>query len=261
MRVESWPESPTQWRTLRVFVMTCDACYAPGLTARSNRGLAPSERKLRTPLTFVRSTIPIVALALFLAPGARSHGEATPVSITIVCLGDSLTEGFGVSEEEAYPAILETRLRALGYPKARVVNKGLSASTSASGVRRLQQQLPVRPNILVLELGINDGLRGVPLAEIRNNLAETIALAKKNHIRVLLAGMQLPPSEQTSYARDFQHLFEAVATEQQIPLIPFFLEDVANRPDLNLPHSLHPNARGYQTVADTVLKYVLPLLQ
>ena len=196
----------------------------------------------------------LLALLLLAAPPAA--GART----TIVCLGDSLTEGYGVDPQRAWPALLEQRLRELGHGEVRVVNAGISGATSASAVSRLRWQLKARPDVLILALGANDGLRGLDLAQTRRNLGEAIALAKQSGLRVLLAGMKIPPNYGPDYTRDFERLFPELALREGVPLIPFLLEGVAADPSLNLPDGIHPNARGYERVVETVLERLLPLL-
>jgi acyl-CoA thioesterase-1 len=189
--------------------------------------------------------------------GPLGAASAEPV---ILCLGDSLTEGFGVAPEHSFPSLLERRLRAAGRPEARVINAGISGSTSASAAARLRWQLRAEPDLLILALGANDGLRGVDLSTTRRNLDEAIALASSAGVRVVLAGMKLPPNYGPAYTRGFESLFPELARQHGIPLIPFLLEGVAARPELNLADGIHPNARGYERVVENVLAVLLPLL-
>jgi acyl-CoA thioesterase-1 len=177
----------------------------------------------------------------------------------IVCLGDSLTEGFQVRPGQSYPALLETRLRDLGHD-VRVVNAGISGSTSASGASRLRWQLRAKPDILILGLGGNDGLRGLALESTRENLSRTIDMAQSEGVAVVLAGMQIPPNYGPDYTREFEAIFPALAKQHQVPLIPFLLEGVAAKPELNLADGIHPNPDGYVLVVDNVMPSVLPLL-
>jgi acyl-CoA thioesterase-1 len=205
-----------------------------------------------------------VALALSLATGALAYpgpaGGGEPGELVILCLGDSLTEGYGVAPEHSYPELLAQRLRGLGYARLRIINAGISGSTSASGVARLKWQLRAKPDFLILELGGNDGLRGIDLLSTRKNLSATIALAKSGEVEVLLAGMKIPPNYGPEYTRDFEALFGELAREHGVALIPFFLEGVAGHPDLNLPDGIHPTAEGYQIVVQNLLESLLPLL-
>jgi acyl-CoA thioesterase-1 len=192
-------------------------------------------------------------LALLASPPAAG-------ATTILCLGDSLTEGYGVDPRSAWPALLEQRLRDLGRSDVRVVNAGISGATSASAVSRLRWQLRARPDVLILALGANDGLRGLDLEQTRRNLGEAIALAKQSGLRVLLAGMKIPPNYGPAYTRDFERLFPDLAEREGVALIPFLLEGVAADPRFNLPDGIHPNAAGYERVVETVLERLLPLL-
>jgi acyl-CoA thioesterase-1 len=197
-----------------------------------------------------------LGLALLLAGGARAPGAP----IKVLCLGDSLTEGYGLAEDEAYPALLEQRLHRAGRDEVRVINAGISGSTSASGVARLRWQLRGHPQILVLALGANDGLRGLDLEATRAYLSEVIELARARGLVVLLAGMRLPPNYGADYTRQFEQMYAGLARQHRVPLIPFLLEGVAGDPELNLSDGIHPNARGHEIVADTVYRYLLPLL-
>lgn len=202
----------------------------------------------------------VCASALWLL--ALPSGPATSADpVVVLCLGDSLTEGFGVAPEYSFPERLEGRLRESGHPNARVVNAGISGSTSASGLSRLRWQLRAKPAVLVLALGANDGLRGIDLASTRKNLSETIALAKAKGVAVLLAGMKIPPNYGLRYSGDFEALFPALAREHEVALIPFLLDGVAARPELNLPDGVHPNSVGYERVTANVLEHLLPLLR
>ena len=205
--------------------------------------------------------VPVVAigaalLSLFLAASgaARADGERV-----VVCLGDSLTEGYGLAPEQAYPRLLERLLRVEGRD-VRVVNAGISGSTSASAVARLRWQLRSDPDVVVIALGGNDGLRGVDVAATEANLSEAIALAVEHGAAVLLAGMKLPPNYGHEYTEAFEALFPALAAKHEVALLPFLLEGVAADPELNLPDGIHPNARGTEVVARNVHDALLPLL-
>jgi acyl-CoA thioesterase-1 len=178
----------------------------------------------------------------------------------VVCLGDSLTEGYQVEPEHAYPAIVESRLADRGWPDIEVVNAGISGSTTASAVSRLRWQLRRKPDVLVLALGANDGLRGIAPETTKINLAAAIDLAKTEGLIVLLAGMKLPPNYGTEHTEAFERIFVDLAADNGVALIPFLLDGVATDPELNLPDGIHPTARGYSIVADTVIEYLVPLL-
>jgi acyl-CoA thioesterase-1 len=199
--------------------------------------------------------VALLLLALLALPAAaRTDGERV-----VVCLGDSLTEGFGLAPEQAYPHLVETRLRA-GGRSVRVVNAGISGSTSASAAARLRWQLKAEPDVVVIALGGNDGLRGVDVTATETNLSEAITLAKASGARVLLAGMKLPPNYGPEYTEAFEALFPTLAARHDVALLPFLLEGVAADPELNLPDGIHPNARGAEIVARNVHDALLPLL-
>lgn len=182
--------------------------------------------------------------------------------LRILCLGDSLTEGYMLSPNEAWPALVEKELRAKGY-KVNLINAGTSGSTAASGPSRLKWHLrgKDRPDIMILALGANDGLRGLDLASTKKNLSTTIQQAKAVGMTVLLAGMRMPPNYGDSYTAAFQKLFVDLASEEKIPLIPFLLAGVGGEPKLNLADGIHPNAEGYKIIAKTVLEHLEPMLQ
>ncbi|HYC00952.1 MAG TPA: arylesterase [Candidatus Limnocylindrales bacterium] len=204
-------------------------------------------------LTATLSAPPALALE---APPQTGTGKPL-----VVCLGDSLTEGYGLPPEQAYPALVEKELRASGYPHIEVVNAGVSGSTSASAVARLKWQLRRKPDILLLALGANDGLRGIDLSQTKKNLAEAIDLAKDNGVVVLLAGMLLPPNYGRDYTQTFQKMYTDLAREKNVALLPFLLEGVAADSTKNLPDGVHPNASGYEIVARNVTRHLRPLLE
>ena len=178
---------------------------------------------------------------------------------TLAVLGDSLTAGFGIGREEAFPALLQERLRREGYDY-RVVNAGVSGDTTAGGLRRVDWVLRTRPSIVIVALGGNDGLRGLSVDAMRENLEEIIARIRASGARVLLAGMRVPPNYGGEYARAFAAAFPAVARKAGVSLMPFLLDGVAGDPGLNQPDGIHPNARGQQVVAARLWPYLTPLL-
>jgi acyl-CoA thioesterase-1 len=199
-------------------------------------------------------------MLLGVALASAAFAEKAARQKVVLCLGDSLTEGYGLAEDQAFPAVLEARLHAQGRKDVRVVNAGISGSTSASAVSRLRWQMRAKPDILILELGANDGLRGVSIEDTRKNLAAAITMAKQQRVVVLLAGMQMPPNYGPEYTRDFGRVFHELAEELEVALIPFFLEGVAGQPKLNLPDGIHPTAEGYRIVVENLLPHLLPLL-
>lgn len=185
---------------------------------------------------------------------------AEPAPRTIVALGDSLTFGQGVARRQSWPALLQRRLDKEGVGW-RVVNAGVSGDTTAGALRRLGSVLGLKPAIVILALGANDGLRGLPLDEMEKNLARTIEGLRKAGARVVLAGVKLPQNYGENYRMRFEAVFERLAEKYELPFIPFLLEGVATKPELNLDDGIHPNAKGYKRVADTVWKTLKPLLE
>ncbi|MDA9951510.1 arylesterase [Oligoflexaceae bacterium] len=179
----------------------------------------------------------------------------------VLCLGDSLTEGYGVAKKDSYPSQVE---RLISKNKSiEVINGGISGATTAGSLKRLNWHLKgkKKPDVLILALGANDGLRGQDVENSRKNLEETITLAKKNNIKVLLAGMKMPPNYGNKYTRAFEKMFPEMAKKFSLPIIPFLLEGVAAEKNLNLPDGIHPNPRGYAIVAKNVVKHLMPLLE
>ena len=177
----------------------------------------------------------------------------------IVALGDSLTEGFGVSKEEAYPFLVEKELFGKGHA-VKLINAGISGSTSASAASRLKWYIRSQPDIIILALGGNDGLRGLSVAHMKKNLSKAIELAQSEKIQVLLSGMQIPLNYGTRYTESFRKVFHELAELYKLPIIPFLLKDVGGIPSLNQPDGIHPNPEGHQIIAATVLKHLEPLL-
>lgn len=178
----------------------------------------------------------------------------------IVVLGDSLSAGYGLLELQAYPALLQDKLNVEGYGWE-VVNAGISGDTSAGGLQRLDWALnqgDVR--ILLVALGANDGLRGLPVSEMKKNLAAIIAGAQETRISVLLAGMEAPPNFGPEYTVSFRQVFRDLARQYKVTLLPFLLDKVAGEPSLNLPDGIHPNAGGSHIVADTVWNVLKPMV-
>lgn len=172
---------------------------------------------------------------------------------TILFLGDSLTEGYRLSKEEAYPYLVEQKLKAK-HPQIKVINGGVSGATTASGLKRLDWYLKAKPDIMVLALGANDGLRGLKLDQTEKNLSLVIEKARARDMDVIIAGMKMPTNYGEPYRTNFEKLFENLAKKYKVKLIPFLLEGVGGDPKLNLPDGIHPNAKGYEIVAKNVLE-------
>ncbi len=203
--------------------------------------------------------------SFFILVGLVAILAISPLSITantkILVLGDSLTAGFGLEKYEAFPHLLNQELIKLGYTDIEVINGGFSGSTSASAIKRMRWYLKIKPDILILELGANDGLRGHKIESIKKNLEEAIRLALDEGMKVILAGMRMPKNYGNDYTNRFEAIYRSLAEEYPIILIPFLLEDVAGIPDLNLADGIHPNPRGHEIVSKTVLQYVIPLVK
>jgi acyl-CoA thioesterase-1 len=186
------------------------------------------------------------------APQAPNAPHAPDPRPRIVCLGDSLTAGYGLpSAAEAYPALLEKKLRDAGLD-FEVINAGVSGDTSAGGLRRLDWSLQGDVRVLLVALGGNDGLRGLAPTELKANLSAIIDKAEARHVKVLLLGMEAPPNFGDRYTRDFRAVYRDVATERHVALIPFFLNGVAGITTLNQADGIHPTAEGQRRIADTI---------
>lgn len=179
----------------------------------------------------------------------------------ILFFGNSLSAGYGIEQEDAFPGLVAHRLDSLGLDY-RVINGGLSGETTASGLSRLEWFLEEEPEIFILELGGNDGLRGIELSETKRNLKAMIQLVEKTYpeTKILLAGMQIPPNMGQEYSEGFKKMYFEVAEEENVTLIPFLLEGVAGDPKLNLPDGIHPTEEGHKIVFETIWDYIEPLL-
>jgi acyl-CoA thioesterase-1 len=198
----------------------------------------------------------VVALTLAAALAATPSPGAD--TLKVVALGDSLTSGHGLARGHAYPAVLEASLREAGLPFT-VLNHGLSGDTTAGGVRRLEAALRDKPHILIVALGANDGLRGVPVATVRRNLEQIIERAQAEGVTVLLCGMDALPLYGWQYTVDFHNVYPELAKKYNVPLVPFLLAGVvANQPML-LPDMIHPNAAGAKLIAANIWPYLQPL--
>lgn len=177
----------------------------------------------------------------------------------IVAFGDSLTAGLGVAADETYPAELQRRLDARGL-RYRVINAGVSGETTAGGLRRVPWVLRSKPEIVILELGANDGLRGLRVDETRANLETIIQQLQQSGVLVILAGMKLPPNYGKDYLSGFERLYPELAARYHLPLIPFFLEGVAASNALNQADGIHPTAQGYRMIVEMMLERLQPVL-
>jgi acyl-CoA thioesterase-1 len=213
----------------------------------------------------IKRSVYCVIAALFVTACGSSSTPAAPtppvpspaVAQRIVVLGDSLA--VSPSVDQSFPARLQARIASSGLTQT-VINAGVSGDTSADGLRREDALLASDVGVLVLELGANDGLRGFPTTTLEDNLSAMIARAQQRNIRVLLCGMETPPTHGLEYSLAFHLVYPGVAQKFAVPLVPFLLAGVALDPELNGPDGVHPNAEGAQRIADTVWPYLRPLL-
>lgn len=188
---------------------------------------------------------------------ADEQAAAATTKKSILFFGNSLTAGYGIDPEESFAGRIQTRLDSL-KKEFRVINGGLSGETTAGGLSRLDWFLEEEPYLFVLELGGNDGLRGIPLTETKKNLLAIVdkVQSKYPNTKIILAGMQIPPNMGKEYTEEFKAIYPAVAKEKNIELIPFLLEGVAGNPDLNLPDGIHPTPEGHRIVMETLWPYI-----
>jgi acyl-CoA thioesterase I len=195
------------------------------------------------------------------AESSASVARPTPSTIPrIVILGDSLTAGLGIPRDEAYPTLLQRKIHATGH-RFEVINAGISGDTSADGLRRLNWALEGDVRLLIVALGANDALRGLPAAQMKENLQGIIHRARQRGISVLLVGMEAPPNYGEQYAAAFRQVFQELARENKVPLVPFLLEGVAGRADLNQPDGIHPTSAGAARIAEHLWPSVSTLIQ
>lgn len=199
----------------------------------------------------VAKYLTIIAMAFFLQPSPK----------VILFFGDSLTAGYGLSSEEAFPALSEKQLNRNGK-NVKVVNAGLSGETSAGGVTRIDWVLRQPIDVFVLELGANDGLRGLPVEETKKNLQSIIdkVRTKNPAVKIVIAGMMVPPNMGSTYTDQFTAIFPEIAKKNKATLMPFLLVDVAGNEKLNQADGIHPNAEGHTIVANNITKILTPLL-
>jgi len=194
------------------------------------------------------------------APMGKPKRSVSGERPCIVAFGNSLTAGLGVSPNQSYPAYLQRALDAAGYDY-RVVNAGVSGETTAGGVRRVSWVLNSKPAIVILELGANDGLRGLSLQQTKANLERIIQQLQQASATVVLAGMKLPPNYGQDYTAGFESLYQALAKQYRLTLIPFFLDGVAGSSSLNQADGIHPTGEGYRLIVEKVFPTLEPLLQ
>ncbi len=232
--------------------------YAALLIVLTVFGLTGCDDQLGKPAPKIQGT------SVDARPGVKSpppsNAALRPEERVLVAFGDSLTAGLGLPSGDTYPARLQEKLSLAGY-RYRVINAGVSGDTTAGGLRRVEWILKSNPDLVIVELGANDGLRGLNLRETQSNLSEIIQRLLAAGSKVVLAGMRLPPNYGAEYTRAFQAMFSDLAKQYGIPLIPFFLEGVAAQASLNQADGIHPNGSGYAIVVDTIWPTISPLLQ
>ncbi len=203
-----------------------------------------------------------LCVLLSAGPVVAQVAPAGSTQIRVLFLGNSLTAGYGLPANEAYPALLQAHADSLKWPVT-VINAGVSGDTSAGGLRRLVWQLETPPDILIIALGANDGLRGLPPSMTKSNLIQIIDLARESNpdVSILIAGMQVPPNLGPIFQEEFREVFPSVADEMDTELIPFLLEGVGGVTELNQSDGIHPNTAGQQRLADTVWHVLEPVLR
>jgi acyl-CoA thioesterase-1 len=237
------PRRPTVFPHLYVylsliFTIACGNVYGVGC----GREAAPSSAATTQPAA---------------APEAgATNGDERP---KIVCLGDSLTAGLGLVETQSYPYLLQKKVDEDGFAYE-VINAGVSGDTSAGGLRRLDWALQGNARVMILALGANDGLRGLSVGEMKENLGRIIETAQSRNVAVILAGMEAPPNYGAEYAAAFRQAYRDIALRHRVLFIPFLLDKVAGIPTLNQADGIHPNAQGAAIVADNVWAVLKPLL-
>jgi len=205
-------------------------------------------------IVFTIAALAAMALTTYQTPFAAATEE-----IRLLVLGDSLTAGFGLAPTQAFPARLQEALVQRGY-KVRVINAGVSGDTTAGGLARLDWVLADKPQAAIVELGANDGLRGLDAGAMRANLSAILKRLEKEQVKVLLAGMKAPPNYGTAYTREYEQAYSALAKEHNVIFYPFFLDGVAAQRELNLSDGVHPNAKGVDIIVANILPYVEKLL-
>lgn len=179
---------------------------------------------------------------------------------TVIFVGDSLTAGLGVEKENAYPSIISNKLKTDGHT-VKIINASISGSTSASAVSRMKWVHKMKPDVIFLALGANDGLRGLSTNEMEKNLSRAIQIAISEQTKVILAGMEIPPNYGKTYTDNFRKVFKSLAKQYHITFIPFLLQNVGGYPELNQADGIHPNRKGHQIMAENIYPYILEAIQ
>jgi acyl-CoA thioesterase-1 len=202
----------------------------------------------------------LMVMACDQEPSESTAPKAPDFKGTIVALGDSLTAGLGVSEDQAYPAQLQDKLVAGGNPY-QVINAGISGETSTGALTRVKWVLTLKPDIVILETGANDGLRGIDPMLVEKNIREIVKILKSENVVVVLAGMRMVENMGPEYTAAFDGIYPRIARDENLIFIPFFLEGVGGTPQFNQDDGIHPTAEGYRLVTDVVYPYVLKAIR
>lgn len=221
--------------------------------------LSPLSRAMVCGLVF---GIFVLSSASIFAKSATESESTQNQPKSILFLGDSITAGYGLDQSQAFPALIQNKIDALSLNYT-VINAGLSGETSSGGLRRVGWLFRSKVDVLVLELGANDGLRGIDLSVTKSNLQQIIDKAREANpeVSIIVAGMQVPPNLGQSYTNEFRQIFPDLARKNNAQLIPFILEGVAGEPTLNLSDGIHPNVDGQKILAENVWKVLRPILK
>ena len=202
----------------------------------------------------------VLLFALIAALPAEAAGTKPAVPLKIVAFGDSLTSGHRLPSKDAYPAVVQKKLNAGGLPFT-IVNQGISGDTTAGALRRIDRALEINPQIAIVELGVNDGLRGVAVAQVQANLEKIIETFREHNVVVLLCGMEALPFNGWQYTIAFHQMYEDLAAKYDVPLVPFVMNGVLGNPDLISDDGVHPNAAGARYIAETIWEYLEPMVR
>ena len=197
-------------------------------------------------------------LALIAAIPAQAADSKASAPLKIVAFGDSLTSGHRLPEKDAYPGVIQKKLKAARLPYT-IVNEGVSGDTTTRALRRLDRALAEKPQIFIVELGVNDGLRGVPVPDVRANLEKIISAAQEQNAEVLLCAMEALPLNGWQYTIEFHRMYEELAAKYGVRLVPFLMNGVLGNPDLIGADGVHPNVAGAQFIAETIWEYLEPM--
>ena len=202
--------------------------------------------------------IAVVLLFALIAAIPAEAADAKSTPLKIVAFGDSLTSGHRLPSKDAYPSVMQSKLKAAGLPVT-VANHGVSGDTTTGALRRLDRALAEHPQIFIVELGVNDGLRGVPLPVVKGNLEKIITAAQAQNAEVVLCAMEALPLQGWQYTVAFHQMYEDLAATYGVTLVPFLLNGVLGNPDLISDDGVHPNAAGARYIAETLYEYVFPI--